>query len=173
MLELKGSHVALRPFHPEELDAVIAGLATSSVGPADSPNRRRLARRLAASGSFVNGQIEFAIDAGWRLVGDVQARAPDRAFPPGVYELGITIYDPADRGKGYGREAISLLVDHLFDAMGAERIQAGTALWNEPARRMLAALGFREEGVMRAFMPADGSRDDYVLTALTRADRPG
>ena len=104
-----------------------------------------------------------------RLIGDIQARAPERAFPPDVYELGIAIYDEADRGKGYGSEAIAVLLDYLFGELGAARVQAGTALWNEAARRMFERLGFREEGVMRAFMPADGSRDDYVLTAITRA----
>ena len=161
----------LRPFHASELDAAAAGWASSRANPEASSGYHRFESRLAASGRFVDGQIEFAIAVDDRLIGDVQARAPERAFPPDVYELGIAIYEEADRGKGYGSEAIAVLLDYLFGELGAARVQAGTALWNEAARRMFERLGFREEGVMRAFMPADGSRDDYVLTAITRADR--
>jgi len=149
------------------VDAIVEAWADTNL----DTNRERIARRLATSGALVSGRLELAIEAGGRLIGDIQARAPENAFPPDVYEIGITIHHRADRGRGYGTEAIGLLTDHLFDALGAERVQAGTALWNEPSRRAFTRLGFREEGVMRAFMPSGESRDDYVLLALTRADR--
>jgi RimJ/RimL family protein N-acetyltransferase len=173
---LEGERVVLRPFEPAETDAVIAAWQAwddQTGHPRSAPDREQVGRRLAGSGSFVDGRLEFAIEAEGRLVGDVQARAPDGAFPPSVYELGITIHHAADRGQGYGTEAISLLTQHLFGEHGAERIQASTALWNEPSRRAFARAGFREEGVMRAFMPASGERDDYVLMAITRADGAG
>jgi RimJ/RimL family protein N-acetyltransferase len=38
-------------------------------------------------------------------------------------------------------------------------------------RAVLQRLGFREEGVMRAFMPsAAGARDDFALYAVIRPD---
>ena len=45
-------------------------------------------------------------------------------------------------------EATRLLVDHLFDAEEAARVQAATAEWNEPMRAVLRRLGFAEEGVL-------------------------
>ena len=164
----------LRPFEPSEVDAVIAAWRAwdgETGHPRPAPDRDQVARRLAGSGSFVDGRLEFAIEAGERLVGDIGARAPEGAFPPEVYELGITIHQAADRGRGYGTDAIQLLTEHLFDEHAAERVQASTALWNQASRRAFARAGFREEGVMRAFMPASGDRDDYVLLATTRADR--
>ena len=47
----------------------------------------------------------------------------------------------------------------------AGRVQAGTALDNQPMRRVFTKLGFTEEGIMRAFMPSEAGRDDYVLYA--------
>ena len=174
MIRVEGELVTLRPFRPGEVDAVVAAWSAwdeASGRPRRPPNRDLVARRLEASGKLADGRLEFAIEADGRLVGDIQARAPDGAFPPGVYELGITIHDEADRGRGYGSAAIHLLTDHLFDDLAAERVQASTALWNEASRRAFARVGFREEGVMRAYMPSSGLREDYVLLAVTRVDR--
>ncbi len=108
-----------------------------------------------------------------RLVGDISARAPARAFPPGVWEIGIDLYRGDDRGRGYGGEAVALLTQHLFEAEGAARVQASTSVSNAAMRGVLERLGFAEEGVMRSFMPLpDGGRDDYVLYARTEPLRP-
>src|SRR5207244_4571261 len=93
-----------------------------------------------------------------------------RAMPPGVFELGIALFAEADRGRGYGTEAIRLLTQHVFDELKAERVQASTAVDNQAMRRSFERLGFKEEGVMRSFMPAGEGRDDYVLYAVTRAE---
>jgi RimJ/RimL family protein N-acetyltransferase len=37
-------------------------------------------------------------------------------------------------------------------------------------QKVLERLRFRREGVLRAFMPVPGGRDDYVLYAVTRGD---
>src|SRR5207247_2552954 len=114
-----------------------------------------------------------AIEVEGRLIGEIDARHPPRAMPPGVFELGIALFDEADRGHGYGTEAIRLLTAHVFDELKAERVQASTAVDNQGMRRAFEKLGFAEEGVMRSFMPAGERREDYVLYAVTRADWTG
>ena len=60
---------------------------------------------------------------------------------------------------------------HLFADERTERVQASTWTENAAMRRVLEKLGFRVEGVMRAFMPApEGGRHDYALYAVTRSD---
>ena len=109
-----------------------------------------------------------------RLIGEIQARGhPAQTLPPGVFEVGIVLYDPADRGKGYGMEAVALLTGWLFEQAGAARVQASTAVGNLPMRRVLERLGFACEGVMRAFMPEGARRSDYALYAVTKSDWPG
>jgi len=127
-------------------------------------------RRIANSGRLVGGWLDLAIDAEGSLVGEIDARHPPRAMPPGVFELGIALFDEEVRGRGYGTEAIALLTAHLFAELGAERVQASTAVDNSAMRRVFEKLGFAKEGVMRSYMPAGESRDDYVLYAVTRAD---
>jgi len=132
--------------------------------------RERMRRRIANSGRLVGGWLDLAIDADGSLVGEIDARHPPRAMPPGVFELGIALFDEEVRGRGYGTEAIALLTGHLFAELGAERVQASTAVDNSAMRRVFEKLGFAKEGVMRSYMPAGESRDDYVLYAVTRAD---
>ena len=90
--------------------------------------RERMRRRIANSGRLVGGWLDLAIDAEGSLVGEIDARHPPRAMPPGVFELGIALFDEEARGRGYGTEAIALLTAHLFAELGAERVQASTAV---------------------------------------------
>ena len=38
-------------------------------------------------------------------------------------------------------------------------------------RRVFEKLGFAEEGILRSYMPSERGRDDYVMYAITKADR--
>jgi RimJ/RimL family protein N-acetyltransferase len=129
---------------------------------------RRLRKRIEHSGQLVDGWLDLGIEAEGRLVGDISARNPKNAFPPGVFEVGISVFNDGDRGKGYGREATELMTTHLFEAAGAGRVQATTAVDNAAMRRVLEALGFEHEGTLRAFMPGPRGREDYAMYAVTR-----
>lgn len=172
-VELRGEQVVLRPLREDELDALLAGRAslddTAHISQPDE--RSRMRARIERSGRLVEGRLELAIEVEGRLVGDIDARSSSGFAPPGVWEVGIALFDTADRGRGRGSEAVRLLADHLFEAEGAARVQAGTAVGNVPMRRVLEKLGFTEEGVMRDFLPSGDGRVDCVLYALTAADR--
>jgi RimJ/RimL family protein N-acetyltransferase len=165
--ELRGERVLLRPLRLDEERTVwdLRGLAGFS--GAQTPGAlERFRRRLERSGELAEGKLWLAIEADGQLAGDIEARQPIDALPPGVFELGIALV-PSFQGKGLGTDAVATLTTYLFEH-GAERVQAGTATWNEPMQKVLDRLGWRREGVMRAFMPASGGRDDYVLYAVTR-----
>jgi [ribosomal protein S5]-alanine N-acetyltransferase len=114
----------------------------------------------------------FAVETDGRLVGDIQARCSDQAMPPGVWEVGIDLWDEADRGLGLGSEAVTLLIRHLFEQESAHRVQATTDVDNAAMRRSLEKCGLAFEGVLRGFMPtADGGVRDYAMYAMTKNDR--
>jgi ribosomal-protein-alanine N-acetyltransferase len=166
------SGVTLRPFRPEEGEIVWEARRRrpTPTSPITPGSRRAIQRQVERSGELREGFLRLAIDAGGRLVGEIDARCPVTAFPPGVFELGIELYEEADRGRGYGSAAVALIVDRLFGRERAERVQASTAVGNVAMRRVLEKVGFAYEGTLRSFMPADGGREDYVLYALTRED---
>ena len=164
--------ITLRPFRPDELDAVWEArkLRASPTSPITPGAKRAIQRQIERSGRLYDGFLKLAIDVDGRLVGEIDARCPPNAFPPGVFEVGIELYADEDRGRGYGAEAVRQLVDRLFAREHAERVQASTAADNTAMRRVLEKLGFAYEGTLRAFMPSESGRDDYVLYAVTRAE---
>jgi RimJ/RimL family protein N-acetyltransferase len=115
----------------------------------------------------VDGRLELAVEFEGQLCGSIQARAPERAWPPGVCELGIELV-AAVRGRGIGTEAVRLLGEHLVEN-GYPRVQASTDVENIAMRRALERAGYAFEGVLRAFMPTgEDVRADYALYAMTR-----
>jgi RimJ/RimL family protein N-acetyltransferase len=171
ILKLRGSRVVLRPLRIDELDAIAEAQARlySFVEESAPTVKRRLRKRIEHSGRLVDGWLDLGIEAEGRLVGDITARNPKNAFPPGVFEVGISVFDEADRGKGYGREAMELITTHLFE-LGAGRVQATTSVDNLAMRRVLENLGFAHEGTLRGFMPGHNGREDYVLYAVTSGE---
>jgi RimJ/RimL family protein N-acetyltransferase len=167
---LTGERVTLRPLRPEEFE--LMRNAHARLSPFDPPDERKdrgLRARIERSGRLVDGFFDLGIEVEGRLIGDVGARCGRSVMPPGVFEFGIEIYEETDRGKGYGGDAVNLLTEHLLERLGAERVQASTAVDNVAMRKVLERLGYREEGTMRGFMPSEGGgRDDYVLYALIR-----
>ncbi len=162
--------MVLRPYGTNELDEAVrqADAAESRVG--DKPTREQLAQRLERSGSFVEGHLELAVEVDGRLCGSIQARAPEKALPPGVCELGIELV-PEARGRGIGTEAVRLLGEHLL-VNGYPRVQASTDVENVAMRRALERAGYAFEGVLRSFMPEGELRLDYALYALTAESNP-
>ena len=165
--------VVLRPFRADDRELLWKHFVERAA-PADANARRRarraFLRRFERSGTLRDGLLELAVEAEGRLIGDIQARQPRHALPPGVFELGITLFQEGDRGRGYGRAAVGELTRILFEEHDAARVQASTAVDNAPMRRVLERLGYTFEGVLRGFWPGDDGADDYALYAITRRD---
>jgi RimJ/RimL family protein N-acetyltransferase len=168
-IELRGEAVTLRAFKPEEYDEMVRRFPATPTDPEQLRIRRA---RVERSGTRASFELLFALEADGRLVGDVQGRSVEMAMPPGVWEIGIELWDTADRGRGLGREAVALLTAHLFEHEGAHRVQASTDVENAAMRRVFEVLGFTDEGTMRGFMPnGDSAPRDYELYATTYDDR--
>ncbi len=88
----------------------------------------------------------------------------------GVGQVGIGIGDPALRGKGYGREALTLLLDFAFTELNLYRVQLQVIAYNVCAIHLYEKLGFRREGTLRAYVHRDGVRYDLYLYGLLRPE---
>jgi RimJ/RimL family protein N-acetyltransferase len=83
-------------------------------------------------------------------------------------ELGIAI-ERAHWNRGYGRDSTRTLLRFAFLEMNLHRVSLTVADYNERARRMYAACGFREEGRLReAKFRAGRYSDDVVMGILDR-----
>jgi RimJ/RimL family protein N-acetyltransferase len=175
VVEVIGTQVRLRSLTLDDIDALVTARSAdpATFGPGGEDAREQLRKQVERNPTLENGGfLELVVERDGALIGDVQARAPKNAFPPGVCEIGITLFADA-RGHGSGREAVELFTDHLFNR-GLERVQASTAVDNVAMRRVLERLGYTFEGVLREFSPVDGGgREDYAMYAMTRRDWDG
>lgn len=73
-------------------------------------------------------------------------------------------------GKGVAREAVRTVVDFAFEALGLHRVDAGIMPSNLRSRRLVEALGFREEGRAAKYVQIAGSWEDHLLYAITSDD---
>ncbi|QCU77613.1 N-acetyltransferase [Citricoccus sp. SGAir0253] len=81
--------------------------------------------------------------------------------------------DQARAGQGLVPTAVALAVDHCFSVLGLHRIEVNIRPENRPSLRVVEKLGFRHEGLRRAFLHIDGDWRDHESFALTAPEVPG
>lgn len=68
--------------------------------------------------------------------------------------------------QGYATEAISHGLDMIFSELGLHRVIAWVLPENEPSLRLLARIGFIQEGVCRSMLPMKGQWRDHIQLSL-------
>jgi RimJ/RimL family protein N-acetyltransferase len=114
------------------------------------------------------GSANFGIEADGKLIGmcgiwrfDSNSRRCD---------LGISIGDREYWGRGYGREAIALLLDYAFRLRNFRKVALDTSSSNERAIRCYRACGFVEEGRLRQHLWVGGQYVDEVHMGILRQE---
>lgn len=102
-----------------------------------------------------------------KFVGDVNYH---RSADGTSCDIGVVIYAP-ERGKGYGKEGLRLLVDRAFRADGIARLNNEFEAAREAAYRAHTALGFREIGRDGDLLRLELTRDEY-LAKLSAERKP-
>lgn len=75
-------------------------------------------------------------------------------------------------GGGVATASVALVVDHCFASAGLHRIEATVRPENAASLRVLAKLGFRQEGLFRRYLDVAGDWRDHLCFALTTEDIP-
>lgn len=175
---LENEHVALRPVRPEDAPA----LRSIAIDP---DIWRYYVTRVDDDAQFDAFFEEMLEDhrAGRRAVYVItdKARAAVAGsmsygnMAPGErrLEVGWSWLGAGFRGGNINHWAKYLLLEHAFEAMGAERVEFKTDVLNTRARRALRKIGAVEEGTLRSFnyMPG-GRRRDAVYYSVLRREWP-
>jgi RimJ/RimL family protein N-acetyltransferase len=90
-------------------------------------------------------------------------------LPSKRMEIGYNLI-PGERGKGYGTEAVQIMVDHLFLTKDIVRIQAVTNVENLPSQRVLEKVGFVREGTLRRVSHTEQKRGDAYIYSILREE---
>jgi ribosomal-protein-alanine N-acetyltransferase len=80
--------------------------------------------------------------------------------------------DSAVAGRGVMPTAVALAADHCFSVVGLHRLEVNIRPENTASLRVVEKLGFRDEGVRRAFLHIAGDWRDHRTFALTAEELP-
>ncbi|MFC9236093.1 GNAT family N-acetyltransferase [Streptomyces decoyicus] len=86
----------------------------------------------------------------------------------GGFTVGGAIGSPELWRRGYGAEAVVLLVDYLFHQLDAHRVQVTTAGYNKGIIRLMTKTPFVVEGILRDHCYLDGAYHDSIVWGLLR-----
>jgi RimJ/RimL family protein N-acetyltransferase len=162
-VEIQGPRLLLRALRADEIDAEWQAMVDADpMAIAELPDEARFRARLQRSGQMHDGWLDLAIDLGGESIGRIQTFVPPgRPLAPGVFEVGIGLREHT-RGKGYGREALALLTDWLFEHAAAGRVEAPTDPANVAMRTVFQRVGWELVGTLN-----EAGRD-WVMYAITR-----
>ena len=166
---IKGKKVSLRAIERDDLRRLWelrndAEVETISNGP---PKPRSMAEMEAWFDKLTADRDAnvFAIEADGRLVGQCNLRDIDPVNRRA--ELGIALLGD-EIGKGYGSDAIRVLLDYAFRHLNLHKVSLDTLATNEPGLRAYRACGFIEEGRLREHEWSDGRYVDLILMGVLR-----
>ncbi len=110
----------------------------------------------------------------------VRDRADDRLIGKAMIEwinwsngngwLWLGIGEADCRGKGYGSQALGLLLQFAFAELNLFRVSAALAEYNEPALRLFRKFGFVEETRRRQALHREDRRWDLMGCGLLRSE---
>ena len=83
---------------------------------------------------------------------------------------GITIGDKNYQNKGYGTEAMELLVEYGFHILNLNRIELSVYDFNTRAFKTYQKVGFVEEGRKRQARYHNGKYQDEIMMAIVKED---
>lgn len=85
-------------------------------------------------------------------------------------ELIIDIGEPDYWGKGYGQEALQILLQYAFHELNLHRLSLRVFDFNERAIRLYPRMGFKQEGVMKETLFRNGAWHDIIYMGLLQSE---
>ncbi|PST23693.1 GNAT family N-acetyltransferase [Rhizobium sp. JAB6] len=168
-LILKGRNVRLRPPCAEDADVRFALGTNAEIAEMYGVNREDI-KPITREGAtqWVQGIADhphaWVIEIEGAFAGVIRLDKVNRRDRRATMAIGI--YDPALLSKGFGTEAITLLLAHAFGDMGLHRIGIRVLAYNKRAIRAYEKCGFVVEGRERETAYVNGAWHDDIMMGL-------
>ena len=88
----------------------------------------------------------------------------------GCAMLAIGIGEAKNRNKGYGTEAIQLLLNYAFNELNLHRVGLNYISFNDAGKHLYGKSGFSHEGTVREYVHRDGKYYDLVYMGVLRTE---
>lgn len=166
-----GTHVRLAATSPDDMP-IVSGWSNDSeflrrlqLAPARPLSHQEAAESYLGGGhghNHTHFRLRTLVDD--RLVGYVVLY--DIYWNLQTANVGIAIGNPADRGKGYGRDGMQLILRYAFNELNLHRVGLTVLERNLAARRMYESVGFVVEGILRDTDYRDGIRGNDIQMSI-------
>ena len=174
IINVEGDLVALGPLRRESIPQYVRWMndfaitRTLAVQPRPMTLEQETAWYEQAATNEHERNFSIIERASGRVVGNCGMF--DVVFPHRRAEVGIVIGEPDARGKGYGTEAMRLLVDYAFTIAGMHSVMLWVYEFNPAARRCYEKVGFREVGRRRESRWFNGRFWDEIAMDILGAE---
>lgn len=118
----------------------------------------------------VEGAYQFAVVTldGDRLIGNCGFQEYNSLHQTG--EVGLFIGEEKDRGCGYGKEILQLLLEYGFEYLNLHNIMLKLYSFNTPALRCYQKTGFKEIGRRRECYYLHGKFHDHIYMDILKSE---
>lgn len=169
---LEGSNVRLRPPYADDADmrfalgnhaeiAEMYGVDKDNIKPITREGAMRWLQRLS------DHPHAWVIEINGAFAGEIRLDNVNSQDRRAMMAIGIN--NPALLGKGFGTEAITLLLRHAFAEMKLHRVGIRVLAYNKRAIRAYEKCGFVVEGRERETAYVNGNwHDDIMMGVLDR-----
>lgn len=173
---LKGERITLGPVKREYIDSYLKWLNDPEITQYLTffrPLTRMMEEDWIENLKNQNDTIVFGIlipeeNGAETLIGNCGLHAID--WKNRVGEVGIMIGEKEYQGKGYGTEAMELLLEYGFKTVNLNRIHLRVYEFNSKAINSYNKIGFVEEGRMRQAMFVNGEYHDTIFMSILQEE---
>ena len=171
---LQGERVLLRPTRPGDVEVLWEywgdlDVSTRASNQPPKPYTLDETRAFFEEASKNDDRMRFTIEAAGEVVGDCGLHAIDRHNR--ACEVGIALGKP-HWAKGYGQEALALLVDFAFVHNNMHRVALEVLADDDRAVGCYRKVGFVEEGRLRRRDWMNGAYHDVLIMAVLDEEWP-
>lgn len=172
MITLKGKNIYLRALEPEDLDFIhtIENDETVwEISNTQTPYSKFLIKQYldhAHKDIFEVKQLRLVISSYDEMaLGMIDLF--DFDFKNSRAGVGILVKEPSDRLKGYGREALRLLIDYSFTHLGLRQLYCNISEGNEASLKLFTNHGFEQVGLKKDWNKINGSyKNEYLFQLI-------
>ncbi|RFU62050.1 GNAT family N-acetyltransferase [Peribacillus glennii] len=126
--------------------------------------------QLAAEGKAGSNEVYFRLRTieDDDLIGFVAIHSIEWNNRTGLMAIGIG--DSSNRNKGYGTEALKLILRYAFHELNLDRVGLEVIEYNKSGIRAYEKVGFQQEGRKRSVVYRDGKRYDIIVMGILRPE---
>ncbi|MFB4324560.1 GNAT family protein [Priestia sp. BR_2] len=166
---IEGDRIVLRPVREDEFDVYFELLQDAEsnrlTGTQQTFTKDSIAAWIHNIGYAHEDRLDMMIaeKESDELIGEVVLNEIDLNNRSGNIRISIS---GRHSNKGYGTEALKLMLRYGFESLSLHRIELGVYAFNPRAIHVYEKLGFKREGTLRDSLYWDGTFHDMIVMSI-------